>query len=453
MKIAIVEDDINMRKSLELSLKDYAEFDVTTFKNAPEALKKLDSSYELIVTDINMPKMDGIEFIKALDFSCDIIIMTGNATLGRAVESMRLGVKDFLTKPFEIDDLVEAIKRSAKVREVHESNDSRFEGKDRRAGADDRREVKVERRKRGSDRRQKFYGRSLELEKILTLLTKASATEASVMLLGESGVGKELFAKYIHENSPRFAGPFIAINMAAIPENLLESELFGYEKGAFTDATTMKKGHFEVANKGTLFLDEIGEMPMALQAKILRVLQEREIVRVGGTKPTKIDVRIVSATNANILEQIEDKEFREDLYYRLNTIPVKIPPLRERKEEIVDIAEESLFGICRKNKIDKKVLSQEAKEALLGYDWPGNIRELLSVVERAAILCEGEMITVNDLFLETRKSKKSIKELEKELIQEMLKEEAGDLKATAKALGMTLPNLEKKIIKFKIEVG
>ena len=272
------------------------------------------------------------------------------------------------------------------------------------------------------------------------------------MLLGESGVGKELFAKYIHENSPRFAGPFVAINMAAIPENLLESELFGYEKGAFTDAVAMKKGHFEVANKGTLFLDEIGEMPMALQAKLLRVLQEREVVRVGGTKPTKIDVRIISATNADILEKIEDKDFREDLYYRLNTIPVQIPALRERKEEIVDIAEESLFGICRKNKIDKKVLSDEAKEALLDYNWPGNIRELLSVVERAAILCEGEIITAKDLFLETRKSKKGIKELEKELIEEMLKEEVGDLKATAKALGMTLPTLEKKIVKFKIEV-
>ncbi len=452
MKIAIVEDDINMRKSLEIALKDEPDFDVTTFKNAPEALKKLDDSYDLIVTDINMPKMDGIEFIKALDFTCDIIIMTGNATMNRAIESMRLGVKDFLTKPFEIEDLVTAIKRSAKVREVHQENDARFEGKDRRMGAEDTRKVKVERRKKGSDRRKKFYGDSPELQKILTMLKKASATEASVMLLGESGVGKELFAKYIHENSPRYAGPFIAINMAAIPENLLESELFGYEKGAFTDATAMKKGHFETANKGTLFLDEIGEMPMALQAKLLRVLQEREVVRVGGVKPIKIDVRIVSATNADILEQIEDRAFREDLYYRLNTIPVKIPPLRKRKEEIVDIAQEALFGICRKNNIEKKTLSKEAQEALLDYDWPGNIRELLSVVERAAILCEGDAITAEDLFLETRKSKKGIKELEIELIEEMLKEEAGDLKATAKALGMSLAHLEKKIEKYNIEV-
>ena len=451
MKIAIVEDDINMRKSLELALKDYSEFEVTTFKNAIEALKKLDSSYELIVTDVNMPKMDGIEFIKSLDFSCDIIIMTGNATLNRAVESLRLGVKDFLTKPFEIDDLIEAIKRNAKVREVHKQNDHRFEGEDRREGAEDKREVKVERRKKGSDRRKKFYGTSPELEKILNVLKKASLSDASVMLLGDSGVGKELFAKYIHENSNRYAGPFVAINMAAIPENLLESELFGYEKGAFTDATSMKKGHFETANKGTLFLDEIGEMPMALQAKLLRVLQEREVVRVGGTKPTKIDVRIVSATNADILEQIEDKDFREDLYYRLNTIPVKIPPLKDRKEEIIDIAEESLFDICRKNNIDKKTLSDEAKEALLNYDWPGNIRELLSVVERAAILCDGDLIGESDLFLESRKSKRGIKDLEKELIEEILKEYAYDLIESAKALGMSKTNLQKKMSKYKID--
>jgi DNA-binding NtrC family response regulator len=451
MKIAIVEDDINMRKSLELALKDYSEFEVTTFKNAIEALKKLDSSYELIVTDVNMPKMDGIEFIKSLDFSCDIIIMTGNATLNRAVESLRLGVKDFLTKPFEIDDLIEAIKRNAKVREVHKQNDHRFEGEDRREGAEDKREVKIERRKKGSDRRKKFYGTSPELEKILSVLKKASLSDASVMLLGDSGVGKELFAKYIHENSNRYAGPFVAINMAAIPENLLESELFGYEKGAFTDATSMKKGHFETANKGTLFLDEIGEMPMALQAKLLRVLQEREVVRVGGTKPTKIDVRIVSATNADILEQIEDKDFREDLYYRLNTIPVKIPPLKERKEEIIDIAEESLFDICRKNNIDKKTLSDEAKEALLNYDWPGNIRELLSVVERAAILCDGDLIGESDLFLESRKSKRGIKDLEKELIEEILKEYAYDLIESAKALGISKENLLKKMSKYKID--
>lgn len=454
LKIAIVEDDISMRKSLEIALKEYTEFEVITFKNAPEALKKLDASFELIVTDINMPKMDGIEFIKQIDFKCDFIIMTGNATLNRAVESMRLGVKDFLTKPFEVDTLVEAIKRSAEVSKIQAEHERRYEeSKDRRVGKEDTREVKVERRKQGSDRRKRFYGQSPELEKILKLLQKAALTDASVMLLGESGVGKELFAKEVHASSPRYAGPFIPINMAAIPDNLLESELFGYEKGAFTDATTMKKGYFETANKGTLFLDEIGEMPMALQAKLLRVLQEREIYRVGGTKPIKIDVRIVSATNANINAQIDNKEFREDLYYRLNTIPVKIPPLRERKEEIADIAKESLFKICRKYDFAYKNLSDEALQALEDYEWPGNVRELLSVVERAAILCEGDTIEVSDLFLESRKREKSIKDLEKELIIELLKDFDDDLDKSAEALGMSLENLEKKMNKYNIEVN
>ncbi len=452
MKIAIVEDDINMRKSLELALKEYDEFEVVTFKNGVDALKKLDDTFSLIVTDINMPKMDGLEFIKAVEFACDFIVITGNATLNKAVEAMRLGAKDFLTKPFEIEDLVKAIKRAAKVKEIQSKSEKRGEFKDRRVGAPDTRKVKIERRKQGSDRRKRFYGHSKALEGILNIINKAAKSDASVMLLGESGVGKELFAKEVHDRSPRYAKPFIAINMAAIPENLLESELFGYEKGAFTDATATKKGQFEVANGGTLFLDEIGEMPMSLQAKLLRVLQEREIVRVGGTKPIPIDVRIVSATNANILEKIEDKEFREDLYYRLNTIPIKIPPLRERKDEIVDIAEEYLYKICRKYEMEKKSLSDNAKEALLEYDWPGNIRELLSVVERAAILCEGDTIEPGDLFLESRKSKKGIKELERELIEEMLKETNYELKACAEALGMAIPVLKRKIEKYNIEI-
>jgi DNA-binding NtrC family response regulator len=453
MKIAIVEDDINMRKSLEIALRDYSEFEVISFKNGVDALKKIDESFDLIVTDINMPKMDGIEFIKSIDFDVDFIIMTGNATLNRAVESMRLGVKDFLTKPFEIEELVEAIKRSAKVKEIQKSSEKRVEIKDRRVGAPDTRKVKVERRKPGSDRRKRFYGSSEALESILKLIRKAAKSDASVMLLGESGVGKELFAKEVHDNSPRYAGAFIAINMAAIPESLLESELFGYEKGAFTDATSMKKGHFERANGGTLFLDEIGEMPMALQAKLLRVLQEREIVRVGGTKAIPIDVRIVSATNADIFEKIENREFREDLYYRLNTIPVKIPPLRERRDEIIDIAEESLYKICRKYDMKKKSLSEDAKKALLEYDWPGNIRELLSVVERAAILSEGDTIERDDLFLEVRKSKKGIKDLERELIEEILKSSGYDIKEASEALGMSESVLKRKMDKYGIKAS
>lgn len=449
MKIAIVEDDINMRKSLELALKD--EFEIKSFKNPVEALKKLDESFDVIVTDINMPKMDGIEFIQSVDKPYNFIVITGNATLNKAVESLRLGVKDFITKPFEIETLVEAIKNAAKVSEVQYEAEQRV-SKERRVGQLDNRENKIERRKQGSDKRKLFYGSSPKLEAILSMLKRASATDASIMLLGNSGVGKEHFAKFVHQNSPRYAKVFMAINMAAIPENLLESELFGYEKGAFTDATATKKGLFESSDGGTLFLDEIGEMPLALQAKLLRVLQEREITRVGGVKPIKIDVRIISATNADILKHIDDGKFREDLYYRLNTIPVKIPPLKERKEEIVDIAKEYLKNISSKYNFENKTLSKGASEALLNYDWPGNIRELISVIERASILSLGDEILEDDLCLERRKVKKSINTLEIELIEEVLTDNEYNLAFSAKALGITKSALIKKIEKYNIEV-
>lgn len=382
MHVAIVEDDINMRKSLEIALGEYEEFKISTYKSALDALKKIDSSVDLIVTDINMPGMDGIEFIKKLDGAYDIIVITGNATLSRAIESVRLGVKDFLTKPFEIETLVEAIKRHDKIRtKVKES----FE--------------KIDSTKEDNG---DFIATSPELEKALTIARKAAKTDVSVLLLGESGVGKELFANYVHKNSPRAKNPFVAINMAAIPENLLESELFGYEKGAFTDAIAEKKGYFEVANGGTLFLDEIGEMPMTLQAKLLRVIQERVMVRVGGTKELPIDVRIVSATNADIKRSIKEGQFREDLYYRLNTIPIEIAPLRQRKEEILPICEVILERVTKKYGLQKRYFSEEAIESLMTYRWPGNIRELISVVERAVILSDTEAISKEDLFLESR---------------------------------------------------
>lgn len=379
MKIAIVEDDINMRKSLEIAMSDYEEFEIVTFKNAVDALKKLDESYDLVITDINMPKMDGIEFVKELNGRYEIIIMTGNATLSRAIESIHLGVKDFLLKPFDIDTLVEAI----------------------------RREEIVQKAKKGISQKAKksndFLGTSSSLQKVLSIADKAANTDASILLLGESGVGKEVFASYIHKNSPRAKKPFIAINMAAIPENLIESELFGFEKGAFTDAQEAKAGQFELANGGTLFLDEIGEMPYGVQAKLLRALQEKEVRRLGSSKAIKIDIRVISATNANLDEKIKNGEFREDLYYRLNTIPLHIPPLRERKDEILDIANAMVEQNCVKYGFDKKTFSSDAQNELLQYNWPGNIRELLSVVERSVILSEGQEIQKDELFLDTRK--------------------------------------------------
>ena len=382
MNIVIVEDDINMRKSLEIALGDYEEFSVKSYKSATEALKKLSSDTDVIVTDINMPGMDGLEFIKELDGKYDVIIMTGNATLNRAIESVRLGVKDFLTKPFDIDTLATAIKRTSLITQKTKTKKS-----------DTTTEIKS----------SNFLAASANLDKTLNIAKKAAQTDVSVMIMGESGVGKELFSRYIHENSKRKNSALMAINMAAIPENLLESELYGYEKGAFTDATTTKKGLFELANGGTLFLDEIGEMPLNLQPKLLRAIQEREIVRVGASKPIKIDVRIVSATNANLEQKVANGEFREDLFYRLNTVPLKIPPLRERKDEIVDIANATLKRVCVEYELGQKEFSQEAIDELLSYDYPGNIRELISIVERAAILSEGSSISKEDLFIYAKK--------------------------------------------------
>lgn len=382
MNIVIVEDDINMRKSLEIALGDYEEFSVKSYKSATEALKKLNSDTDVIVTDINMPGMDGLEFIKELDGKYDVIIMTGNATLNRAIESVRLGVKDFLTKPFDIDTLATAIKRTSLITQ-----------KTKTKKPDTTTEIKS----------SNFLAASANLDKTLNIAKKAAQTDVSVMIMGESGVGKELFSRYIHENSKRKDAALMAINMAAIPENLLESELYGYEKGAFTDATTTKKGLFELANGGTLFLDEIGEMPLNLQPKLLRAIQEREIVRVGASKPIKIDVRIVSATNANLEQKVANGEFREDLFYRLNTVPLKIPPLRERKDEIIDIANATLKRVCVEYDLGQKEFSQEAIDELLNYDYPGNIRELISIVERAAILSEGSSISKEDLFIYAKK--------------------------------------------------
>lgn len=430
MNLVIVEDDINMRKSLEIALGEYEEFQIKSYKSATEALKKIDSDTDLIITDINMPGIDGLEFIKACENKYDFIIMTGNATLNRAIEAVRLGVKDFLTKPFDIETLVEAIKRAKVIREKT---------------ADKKIKKQEEKQENG------FFSSSDKLEQVLSLSQKAAKTDASVMLFGESGVGKEVFSRFIHQNSKRFQKPFVAINMAAIPSNLIESELFGFEKGAFTDANATKIGLFEMANNGTLFLDEIGEMPYEIQAKLLRALQEKEITRLGSTKSIKIDVRIISATNANLQDKIDNGEFRSDLYYRLNTVPINIPPLRERKEEILGIAQKVLENTCKEYELEMKKISQEAQKALLEYNFPGNIRELISIVQRACILSEGLEISEQDLFLEARSVKKDVKNLEKELLEQILEQCEFDKEKASNELGMSIENLNNKIKQYKIK--
>lgn len=382
--------------------------------------------------------MNGLDFLKELGGKYEMIVITGNATLNAAIDSIRLGVKDFFQKPFEPELLLEAIHRSKKILEFQRTHAKTTSTKTPQI-----------------NQKSPFVATSPTLESLKSQVLKVAPTDSSVLLMGESGVGKEVFARFIHENSSRAKQAFVAINMAAIPEHLLESELFGYEKGAFTDALAMKQGLFELADGGTLFLDEIGEMPLLLQAKLLRAIQEKEATRLGGSKPISFDVRIISATNANLEEQIAQKRFREDLYYRLQTIPVRIPPLRERTEEILPIAKWKLELVIAQYSLESKTFSQEAQEALLGYEWHGNIRELLSVVERAAILSDKQIVP-KDLFLESRQSKSKpkdkIEELEKQLLAEVLNECGNDTKKASKLLGMNEEILFHKLAKYDISV-
>ena len=441
MKIAIIEDDINYRKSLETAFEDYPQYEIVSFKNPKDALKKLDDSFHLVITDINMPQMDGLSFLQELNGRYEAIVITGNASVQNAIKSIRLGVKDFLVKGFEIEALIEAIERSHKVHTITQNptkpQDSTNAHKSQKPSKD-------------------FISTSPKLEEAKNIALKVAKTDASVLILGQSGVGKDVFANFIHKNSSRANAPFIAINMAAIPEHLLESELFGYEKGAFTDATSPKPGILEDANGGSVFLDEIGEMPLSLQAKLLRVLQEKSVTRLGSSKPIKIDVRFISATNANIQAKIAKNEFREDLFFRLQTIPLLIPPLKERKEEILPISEWKLESVCMQYGLGQKRFSNEAKEVLLDYEWYGNVRELLSVVERAGILSENDEISPKDLFLESRNQafggstsqKQGISELEKQLIAQTLTESHNDLQKASDMLGMNIEVLRHKIARY-----
>lgn len=441
MKIAIIEDDINYRKSLETAFEDYPQYEIVSFKNPKDALKKLDDSFHLVITDINMPQMDGLSFLQELNGRYEAIVITGNASVQNAIKSIRLGVKDFLVKGFEIEALIEAIERSHRVHTITQSptkaQDSTHSHKSQNLAKD-------------------FISTSPKLEEAKNIALKVAKTDASVLILGQSGVGKDVFANFIHKNSSRANAPFIAINMAAIPEHLLESELFGYEKGAFTDATSPKPGILEDANGGSVFLDEIGEMPLALQAKLLRVLQEKSVTRLGSSKPIKIDVRFISATNANIQAKIAKNEFREDLFFRLQTIPLPVPPLKERKEEILPLSEWKLESVCMQYGLGQKRFSKEAKDALLSYEWYGNVRELLSVVERAGILSESEEISPKDLCLESRNQafgggtspKQGISELEKQLIAQTLLQSQNDLQKASDMLGMNIEVLRHKIARY-----
>ncbi len=380
--ILVIEDKESMRDMLTQTLESEG-FQVVPAKDGLEGIKKLsDESIGLVLTDLRLPKKDGFEVLKAVKADnplLPVIVMTAFGTIETAVKAVKEGAYDFLTKPFDTDHLLVLIRRAFDAYRMTTENLFLKEEFADRLGL------------------PKIIGKSTQLQDIIAKVQKVAPTNATVLLSGESGTGKELFARAIHHLSPRKDAPFLAINSAAIPRELLESELFGYEKGAFTGADARKLGKLELADKGTVFLDEIGDMDLALQAKMLRVLQEQVIERVGGNKPIKIDVRVVAATNKDIDKAVADKTFREDLFYRLNVFPVTIPPMRERREDIPALAEHFMKAICTEMKKQPVAIADDAMDLLMKFPWKGNVRELQNIIERAVIYAEGGVIRVEDL--------------------------------------------------------
>jgi DNA-binding NtrC family response regulator len=382
--VLVVDDDPGVRESFRLILEDH--YDVTDVPDGPTALDVVRASaVDLVLLDIRLPGMDGIEVlerIKTLDEGIEVILVTAVKTVRTAVAAMKLGAFDYLTKPFEEDELLSLSRRALERRALE-------------------REVAFLRselaRAHDSD---EIVGRHPTIEKLHGLIAQVARTPTTVLITGESGTGKELVARAIHHQGPRREGPFIAVNPAAIAETLIESDLFGHERGAFTGAHQRKLGKFELAQGGTLFLDEIGTLRLELQAKLLRVLQEREIERVGGTRPVKIDVRFIAATNTNLKEAVVSGAFREDLYYRLNVVPVVVPPLRERIQDVPLLVEHFIRRDNRRFHKRVEGLSPEALAALNANRWPGNVRELENVIERCVVLAEGPIIQLNDLPLD-----------------------------------------------------
>src|SRR5467141_1885841 len=385
--ILVVEDEAKMRRLLELQLGEEG-FVVHSASDAEAGLQLLvREKPDLVVTDLRLPGMSGLEFLQAVkrvNAALPVVVMTAYGTVESAVEAMKIGASDFVTKPFSLAELVLVIRKELDSHRLREENRSLREALGRRYAYDN------------------IVAQSDKMQAVLALVERVAPTNSTVLLGGESGVGKDLIARAIHEKSRRASGPFVKINSTAIPENLLESELFGYEKGAFTGATASKPGKFELADKGTLFLDEIGDVPPAIQVKLLRVLQEREFERLGGTRTIKVDVRLVAATNRDLRAALEDGTFREDLYYRLNVVPIDIAPLRERKEDIPDLASLFMERFCGGSSQPVKGIAPEAVRILVNYHWPGNVRELQNIIERACALAKGDVIEPAAIHLDTR---------------------------------------------------
>ncbi|GAB4443425.1 MAG: sigma-54 dependent transcriptional regulator [bacterium] len=424
--VLAVDDDLEMRNALKEAL-ERLDFNVVVAKDGEEALLKAQKEkFSLIVSDMMMPKMDGLSFlrqIRKMGLLVPVLIITGFGTIESAVEAMKLGAADYIMKPFSFDSLKKAIENL--IPRVCEDKDLIY----------------------ASD----------EMKKIVNLATGLAQSDITVLIYGESGTGKEVLARFIHKNSKRSDKHFVAVNCAAIPENLLESELFGYEKGAFTGAVERRIGKFEKAQNGTILLDEIGEMAILLQAKLLRVLQEKEFDRVGGKEPVKIDVRVIATTNRDLKKECEKGNFREDLYYRLNVFPIKLPPLRERKEDIEVLSEHFLhkYNI----KINKNIvgIEKEAMIKLKNHYWKGNVRELENVIQRAVFMCQKNYISSDDLYFEEEQAKSnvsvenykgSLRVVEKELIFKTLEETKWNKTKAADILGITVRTLRNKLKEY-----
>jgi two-component system response regulator HydG len=422
-------------------------FQIVEASDGHEAVDRVsESSFDLILMDIRMPTMDGIEALKRIKgttAATPVIMMTAYGSINSAVEALQAGAIDYLTKPLDMDELIFKAKKALYYKQLEEENILQKERLGLRFDF------------------SSIIGTGPTMKKLFETLALAAPTEATVLLLGESGTGKELVANAIHQNSPRKDKPYVKVNCAALPETLLESELFGHEKGAFTGAIEKKQGRFERADGGTLFLDEIGEMSSPTQTKILRVLQEREFEAVGGTKTIKVDVRIIAATNKDLAGEVKQGRFREDLYYRLNVVPLTIPPLREHTEDIPLLAEHFLRIYSEKNKRDITGFGPGVMDAFTGYSWPGNVRELENIVERTVIMSRDDTISLEDLSPifgdpqgegDRTPPPTSLRDVERETILKTLRQTGGNRTHAAQILGITRKTLQNKIKEYGLDV-
>ena len=442
--VVIVDDEESIRESLYGILSDEG-FNVFKARDGEEALRIVKEEMpDVVLLDIWMPGMSGMEVLKEIKDnypSIQVIMMSGHGTIETAVKATKMGAYDFVEKPLSLDKLILTINNALNMSKLEEENRWLKE--------------KIE-------SKYDLIGKSEAILRLKEQIKIVAPTSGWVLITGENGTGKELVARMIHRYSKRANKPFVPVNCAAIPEELIESELFGYEKGAFTGALNRKLGKFDLANEGTIFLDEIGDMSLKTQAKILRILQEQSFERVGGSRPIRIDVRVIAATNKDLKEEIRKGNFREDLYYRLNVIPFVVPPLRERKEDIPLLVNHFIKEFHREGGLEEKVVSEEAMKLLMKYNWPGNVRELRNIVERLMIMTKDKVIKKEDLpdYITSEESQhfkynslKDAKEhFEKEFIIKKLKEHNGNIAKTAEAIGIARQNLHAKIKMYGIKI-